>query len=321
MTELQQQLSRVFPHLPWKFDYILAPLTYLKIGGPAEVFIELADVKEIQQVVKYITKQQFRLTIIGGASNVVISDTGITGVVLKLSLDHFHDLHESTADGLHLIRAGTGIKMATLVANTVTLHLQGLEYFLGVPGTLGGAIYNNAHYLSDLIGEHVLAVHVLDREGSFKWIKHAECQFAYEKSRFQTTKEIILEVDFALAAGNSEESREKIKHATEYRAATQPLGVPSSGCIFQNVPNTPTLQKRFPQFAEKEFVPGGFIIDQAHLKGKRVGGISVSTKHAAWFVNDGTGTSKDVLALIQQVKDQVKNTFDVALHEEIFFLE
>ena len=318
-TQLKDILTNQFPQFPWEFEKVLAPLTYMKIGGPAEAFVALSSTNQISELVQFCTKQNLKLTILGGASNVVISDAGIRGVVLQIQNTSI--TKEATGNGYTSVLAGAGSKMAPLVAKTVEMGLTGLEYFLGVPGTLGGAIYNNAHYLQDLIGEHVSEVFVLNRDGSTYWIPVAECNFAYEQSRFQESKEIIIEVRLTLAAGTREESQKKIAHATQYRATTQPLGIPSSGCIFQNVPNTPHLQKLFPLFADAAYVPGGYIIDQAQLKGTTSGGITVSQKHAAWFENTGTGSSSDVKKLITKVKDIVKTQFGVELHEEVFYLD
>lgn len=319
MNSLQDQLLNAFPSLDWKFAAILAPFTYMKIGGPADALVSLSTIEDLTAVTTFCRKNKIPVTILGGASNVIISDKGVRGVVIRMSNETFE--HISQDGEYSVVRAGAGLKMAPLVAKTVSLGLTGLEFFLGVPGTVGGAIYNNAHYLSDLIGEHVAAVHVISKSGETLWIAADECEFEYEHSRFQHTGEIILEVDFKLKSGIKADSQAKIKHATEYRANTQPLGIPSSGCIFQNVKNTPTLKKTFPDFADKPFVPGGYIIDKAGLKDTSIGGIRVSPKHAAWFENDGTGTSEDVKTLIQKVKDTVKSQFDVELHEEVFFIE
>lgn len=319
MTNTQEKVQAAFPHLDWKFDADLAPVTYMKIGGPAEALVTLSTIEDITAVSQFCRKKAIKMTILGGASNVIVSNSGIDGVVIRIANE---TITKGTTEGEYTeVIAGAGMKMAPLVAKTVAMGLTGLEYFLGVPGTLGGAIYNNAHYLQDLIGEHVSAVHAVAKDGSARWIPAEECEFAYEHSRFQKTGEIILEVKFSLKAGDPQASQEKIKHATEYRAKTQPLGIPSSGCIFQNVPNSEQLQQTFPDFADKPYVPGGYIIDQAGLKGTKIGGIQVSQKHAAWFENDGTGTSDDVKALIKKVKDTVKTKFDVELHEEVFYIE
>ncbi len=319
MTKTQQLLLHTFPDFAWQFDVPLAPKTYLKIGGPAETLLSLGDEESIQKLLHFVHQHHIPLKVLGGASNVIIDDAGVPGIVLYIENTNIEPLALEN-DEEKIIRAGAGTKMALLVAKVVDLGYTGLEYFLGVPGTVGGAVYNNAHYLSDLISEHVHAVTAIDTQGKFHRYTKEECSFAYEQSRFQTTGEIIFSTDFLVRKGIKKDSQEKIKHATEYRSQTQPLGIPSSGCIFQNCPNTDQLKTQFPDFAHTGFVPAGYIIDKAGLKGERVGGISVSTKHAAWFVNDGTGTSADVKKLIQTVKQKVAQKYAIELHEEVFYV-
>jgi UDP-N-acetylmuramate dehydrogenase len=320
MTNLQTQLQQAFPDFPWQFDFALAQLTYFKIGGPAEAYLELTDAEAVAQLIKWVHVHQVRLTMLGGASNVIVADEGISGVVLHLAHHQLIDTGEKIGEK-HIVQADTGMKMAALVSQTVNgFGLTGLEYFLGVPGTLGGAVYNNSHYLSHLIGEHIHQVQIITHDGEIKWLNHEECEFGYDTSRFHRTKEVIFAVRFALMPGDKAESLALIKEATEYRANTQPLGIPNSGCIFQNTPNTPHLQQLFPQFAERSHVPGGFLIDKAGLKGERVGDIEVSHKHAAFFVNHGQGTAQDVKTLMKKVQERVKDKFGVELQTEVFYL-
>lgn len=319
MTTLQTSLQRRFPEWEWHFSYPLGPVTYFKIGGPAEAYIELQDSHSIQELVAFCHQEKIRLTVLGGASNVIVADEGVSGVVLHLTNAQTQK-GETLPNGRVLFTAGAGTKMAALVSQAVAQGLAGLEYFLGVPGTLGGAIYNNSHYLTHLIGEYVHRVQVINQNQELVWLSQEECQFAYDRSRFQTTKEVIIQVEFALPTGDKAASMALIKEATEYRAQTQPLNLPSSGCIFQNVPNTPQLQERFPQFADKPRVSGGFLIDQAGLKGEKEGTVEVSHKHAAFIVNHGGGTARDVKNLINRVKASVNEKFGVELHEEVFYL-
>jgi UDP-N-acetylmuramate dehydrogenase len=319
MTSIQETVHHRFPELPWQFEFLLAPLTYFKIGGPAEAYVEISEPADLQDLLTFCQEKDIKVTVLGGASNVVVADEGIRGVVVRLSNSHTQVLGP-TADGKTLFQAGAGTKMAALVSQAVAQGLTGLEYFLGVPGTLGGAIYNNSHYLNHLIGEHVHRVHILNSEHQLQWLDQAECDFAYDHSRFQTSKELIIQVEFALVPGSKDDSMALIKEATEYRARTQPLNLPSSGCIFQNVPNTDELRQLFPQFADKPRISGGFLIDQAGLKGEKEGDIEVSHKHAAFFVNHGGGTARDVRKLITKVKTSVKDQFGVELQEEVFYL-
>lgn len=318
MTSLQEQLSVAFPNWQWQFDFPLAQQTYFKVGGPAEAYIELSQKEETAALVRWCAQQDVSLTLLGGGSNVIVSDAGVPGVVLKLRHTAFQ-----TGDPLGDLTpavAGAGLQTALLVRQAVDAGLAGLEFFLGVPGTVGGAVYNNAHYLKDLISTHISRVEILTATGDSQWLSKEECEFGYDSSRFQRTKEVIWQAEFLLPAGNRELSNERIKEATLYRAQTQPLGMPSSGCIFQNVPNTMELQKQFPRFADQPYVPGGFLIDQAGLKGTRQGDIEVSQKHAAFFVNKGKGTAADIRTLIEKVKQTVKEKFGADLREEVFWL-
>ncbi len=319
MTTLQQLVQDRLSQLHPQFDVPLAPMSYFKIGGPAEVFI-VADTREkIIEVVKFCSQEKISFRILAGASNVVISSAGLKGVTISLTYDAYQILERQ--ESKTLIRVGSGYKTALLVRQTIDDGLAGLEYYLGVPGKIGGAIYNNAHYDAHLIGEYVKRVEVVDLNGEVKWLTQEECEFRYDFSRFQQTHEIILQIEFLLPMGYKEKSLELVKEATIRRATTQPLGEPSSGCYFQNVPNTPQLRQEFPQFAEKTEFPSAFLIDRAGLKKTRVGGIEVSEKHAAFFVNTGNGTSDEVKQLASIVKQKVKELYGVDLHEEVFFLE
>ena len=318
MSNFQEKLRRAFPSLGFKSNFSMSKITYFKVGGPAEVFVEVDKERDLIELVKFCRRESLPLTILGGASNVIVADEGVRGLVLRYTNDSVEVLKKEGE--FTFVEASSGMKMSLLVSKVVELGLTGLEYFLGVPGLLGGAVYNNAHYLSDLIGEHIESVKVLDKDGQVLWLSHEECDFAYDNSRFQDSGEIILKVRFKLKSGNKEVSQNLIKKATQYRAKTQPLGMPSSGCIFQNVPNNSYLKELFSQFSDKDFVPGGFLIDQAGLKGEKEGDVEVSEKHAAFFVNNGDGTSHDLRKLISKVKRRVKEKFGVELEEEVFHL-
>lgn len=310
-------LSELFPELPVQLNYPLKNQTYFKIGGPADAYLEISKADNLHQVLDLCHKNTIPITVIGGASNIIVSDKGIRGLVIKLINKDFTVTED---DNPSTIRVGAGMPTALLVRQAIDHGLQGLEYFLGVPGTVGGAIYNNAHYLTDLIGEHVKRVQIISHDHQQHWLTQEEAQFGYDSSRFQSTDEIIFAVEFSLMRGNKEASLQKIAQATTYRAQTQPLGEPSSGCIFQNVPVTPELAQTFPEYSGKKYIGGGFLIDRAGLKGSKVGQIEVSQKHAAFFINHGQGRAQDVLTLINQVKKKVHDMYNVELQEEVFFL-
>lgn len=321
---LFQELCEEFPRINFKAQYPLGEHTYFKLGGNAQVFCELKHEADIVALFKHCFANRISFVVLGGGSNCIVPDEGVDGLVIAIKNDSFETAANPQPDGLHagktFVEIGAGTRTSLAVSKTTSHGFIGLENFLGVPGTIGGAVFNNAHYLQDLIGSYVDSVVVLDSSGEVSRIPASECGFGYDSSRFQATNEIILRVRFALASGDTATSQAKIKRATEYRATTQPLGLPSSGCIFQNVPNTAALRTLFPQFAEKAHVPGGFLIDQAGLKLAREGDIEVSQKHAAFFVNKGHGTAAQVTALINKVKRTVREKFGVELQEEVFWL-
>ncbi len=319
MTNSQQLIFQHFGHLNPKFNEPLANHTYFRIGGPAEVFLSLKNYQDLAAVLQFCDEQKISVTMLGGGSNVIITDHGISGVVIHLDTNQVK-ITSTHPDGSATIYADAGIKTALLVRQTIELGYQGLEKFLGVPGTLGGAIYNNAHYLQELIDAHIVRVLILNNQFQPVWLAKNECAFAYDSSRFQKTHEIIIGAEFHLQPGNKDTSLAQVRSATEYRAETQPLGEPSSGCTFRNPPNTPALTKLFPQFAGKPFISAGFLIDQAGLKGTRVGDIEVSHKHAAFFINRGHGTAEQVFKLIDKVKQVVFAKFGVELQEEVFVI-
>jgi UDP-N-acetylmuramate dehydrogenase len=321
MTHTQEFFQTTFPHLQPRFDFPLAPLTYFKIGGPAEVLVELKNREDIIAVVQHCAQQKIRLLVLGGASNVILSSNPLKGVVIITSNESYQLLADELPGEKKKVLVGAGYKTALFVRKTIDDSLKGLEYFLGVPGKVGGAVLNNAHYLSDLVGQHIHRVEVVTKQGEVKWLSHEECQFGYDDSVFQRTGDVILQAEFILKMGSKQESMELIKKATVYRATTQPLGEPSSGCYFRNVANNDNLRELFPQFAERKEFPSAFLIDKAGLKGQKMGGIEVSTKHAAFFINKGQGTSQEVKQLAEIVKSRVKDQFGVELHEEVFFIE
>ncbi len=314
-----QRLKHHFPDLKFKANFKLSRITYFKLGGPAELLVKVEELNLLINLLQYCQQHDLRFTILGGASNVIVSDQGVAGLVILTRHQQVEVLEETQKKTM--LQAESGIRTSTLVSEAVEQGLVGLEPFLGVPGRLGGAVFNNAHFKNDYIGDYIHQVEVLDQSGDVIWLSQDECNFDYDNSRFQTSGEVILRVQFNLKHGDKTTSKEKIKEATLYRIRTQPLGMPSSGCIFQNIPNNDDLKKQFPQFKDAEHVSAGFLIDKAGLKGLKQGGAKVSKKHAAFIVNEGNATAQDVLALIEQIKSQVKQEFNVELQEEVFWLE
>lgn len=320
-------LKQEFPQLEWKENELLAPYSYMKVGGPAEVLWEAHQLENLVKVVRFLNQEQLPFTVLGGASNVVVKDEGISGLVIINRCDHLqwleHDqlptsnVEGDAKDSERWLQVASGMKTAVLVGQTATHNLTGLEPFLGVPGTLGGAIFNNSHYQHELIGDYVQAVEVLNLRGDRVWLRRSECDFAYDASRFQTSGEVILQVLFALPEGDPAEIRDLMRESTQKRASSQPLGTANSGCMFKNVELT---KQQAQEYDGKTKLSAGWLIDQAGLKGTRVGGAVVSTKHANFIVNENQATSEDIEALISIIIKKVKDKFGIQLEREVFFL-
>jgi len=320
LMNLEQIFSQQFPAFDFLFNYPLSSKSYFKIGGQAEVFYSAKTRQEAMDLLVFCKKQKIKFSILGGGSNVVIADEGLKGLTLHLDFKELEFISDTTTE--LVIRAGVGLKTSHLVAQVAMKGGVGLEGFIGVPGTLGGAIYNNAHYLKDLIADNIREVEVFDLEKEVIIVFSREkCEFAYEKSIFQTNKNLLIfSAIFALKKDSADVIKERIRASIEKRELTQPLHMPSCGCVFQNPANTDELKKLFPQFNDAEFIPAGFLIDQAGLKGVREGDIQVSDQHAAFFVNLGEGKAEDVKKLIEKVKKVVLEKFNVILKEEVFYL-
>lgn len=329
---LLSQLQNRFPDLTFQAEVPLAPYTYMKVGGPAEVLWQAKQYPDFKKVAEFVQREQLPVTILGGASNVVVRDGGIRGLVILNGCDavtHAGSLHElfednsdfseeiqKMAENHQVLLAESGIKTALLVRKSVDFGLTGLEPFLGVPGTLGGAVFNNSHYTEELIGNYIAGVEAVDEHGTARWLTNSQCDFRYDHSRFHHFKEIILRALFALKPGDRELSMQKIAQATVKRATTQPLGTANSGCMFQNVVLDAEQQERF----GKKVLSAGWLIDQAGLKGMRVGDAVVSTKHANFVVNEGNATFRDIETLVQKVQEEIQRKFGLSLKQEVFFI-
>jgi len=282
--------------------------TTLQVGGPADWFVDVRSVDDLVGVLEVARDANVPITLLGGGSNVIVSDSGIRGVVARLRLTSV----SRAADGL--VRAEAGVTMNGLVRWTIGRGLAGIEAWAGTPGTVGGAIYGNAHYGGRNIGDLVASVVVASRVGALTTVPADEMGFAYDTSRLQRTGEILVSADFAVTVGEPEALRETARASLAHRKLTQPLALPSAGCLFQNPdPGRDALPPGIPASA-------GALIDRAGLKGRRVGGASISTVHANFLVNDAGATARDIWQLAEAARTAVRDRFGVELRNEIVFL-
>ncbi len=289
-------------------DEPLAPLTTLRVGGPADWFLDARSPEEVAAAVVAARELGLPLTLLGGGSNALVSDAGIRGLVVRWR----HGGIEQTEHGL--VRASAGATVNGLVRWTIHRGLAGLESWAGTPGTIGGAVAGNAHFGGRGVGEHIAGVTLLGPDGQAPRVAADEMEFAYGRSRIQSTGELVLAADFRVTDGAASDLRDTARASVRFRKRTQPLRKPSAGCVFRNPdPAEVSLPEGTPCSA-------GALIDRAGLKGSAVGGAEVSRRHANFIVTAPGATASDVRALIERCQDAVAAKYGVALAPEIVFL-
>ena len=270
----------------------LAKHTTLGIGGPADWFCEIKTIPKLVEIIKFCRRQNIPFFIFGDGSNLLVSDKGIRGIVIKILNSKFEILNSKI-----IAEAGTPLKK--LVQEAVKNSLSGLEFAVGIPGTIGGAVVGNAGTADKWIGDVIEEVEVLDQNGEIKKLSGADCQFGYRGSRFQKTKEIVLRVVLKLKKDSQEKIKQRMAEIIAKRT-NQPKEK-SAGSIFKNP-------------KEK---PAGWLIEKCGLEGKKIGDAQISPKHANFIVNLGQANCQDMLKLISLVKEKVKQKFGIVLDEEI----
>ena len=271
--------------------------TTFKIGGVADVLIFPSNVQEVSQIFKLIEEFKIPCTILGNGSNVLVLDNGIRGAVVKFSDKFFGNIHK---DGTKII-AGAGAKLKDVSNFAAENNLSGMEFAVGIPGSVGGAVFMNAGAYDGEMKNIIAQVTAVSPDGELKTFSGESLDLGYRQSIFQTNGFAICEVELNLAEGNSDEIKNKMADFTQKRESKQPLELPSAGSTFKRPKG---------YFA-------GTLIDQTGLKGLRVGGAMVSEKHAGFVVNVGNATAKDVLNLIEEVKRRVKEVHGVTLSPEV----
>jgi UDP-N-acetylmuramate dehydrogenase len=241
----------------------LAPFTTFRVGGPADWFIETRSSDEIVTALTVAHAAGMLVTVIGGGSNVLVSDGGVRGLVVRMRGGNV------TSAGQDRVRADAAASVNSLVRWTVNRGCAGLEAWAGTPGTIGGAIFGNAHFGGRMIGDLVSHVRVASRDGITAEVPSSEMAFGYDCSRLQRTGEVLLSATFRVAPGGEAELRETARASLAFRRQTQPLDTRNAGCVFQNPdPSRDRLPDGIPWAA-------GALIDRAGLKGTASGGARV----------------------------------------------
>ena len=308
MTHIEKRLRDALGPDRVRRDVPLGPLTTFKVGGPAEWLVDLHREEDVRHAIEIAREAGIPVTPLGGGSNVLVADEGVAGLVIRL---HGGDV---TAIDASLIRVDAGVTINGLVRWTVNRGVAGIEAWAGTPGTLGGAVFGNAHFRGRLMSELVERVRLVTDEGQIVDVPAADMAFAYDFSRLHTTREVVVSADLRVSTGEPAELRAVARESLAFRKRTQPLEAPSAGCIFQNPePSRDVVPEGIPPSA-------GALVDRAGLKGAREGRARVSPTHANFIVNEGGASARDIRALIHRCKSEVHARFGVTLREEIVYV-
>ncbi|WP_442599411.1 UDP-N-acetylmuramate dehydrogenase [Neobacillus sp. D3-1R] len=275
----------------------LANHTTIKIGGPADIFVEPSSLEALEKVMDCVRAKNIPWRAIGRGSNLLVSDKGIEGVVLKLGsgIDHLD------IDGTR-IKVGGGHSLVSLATLISKKGYSGLEFASGIPGSVGGAVYMNAGAHGSDISKILEKAKILFEDGSIQWLNNAEMEFSYRTSVLQKKKPgIVLEAVLLLRQGEKEHIVAEMQKNKDYRKETQPWNYPCAGSIFRNP---------LPNYAGK-------LIEVAGLKGFSIGGAKISDMHGNFIINAGNAKAADVLALIQYVKDTIYNLYEIHMETEV----
>lgn len=276
-------------------DEPLAPHTWLKIGGPAEFFVTPRNLDELTRLVRHCHDREIPVRLLGGGSNLLVREAGVKGAVVHLDPEAFGkvSIEGTTA------RAGGAALLSHLISETVRAELAGLETLAGIPGTVGGALHGNAGTRSGDVGQFVGSVTVLTANGERFVRRGEELSFSYRSS--SVNELVVLEGEFQLQRDDPQEITRRMRKLWIVKKATQPLSFQSAGCIFKN----------------PRGLSAGSLIEQAGLKGTKVGGAEISDRHANFIVTSPGTKSDDVLELIEKARAAVADQFGVDLETEI----
>jgi UDP-N-acetylmuramate dehydrogenase len=277
------------------YEEPLAPYTYLRLGGPAEMLIQPRSGEELAAVVRRCSEKSVPLRVLGSGSSVLVRDEGVRGAVLRLSAPPF----TAVAVSGQRVRAGTGAALSAVISQAARHALAGLESLVGIPGTVGGALRNNAGDRSGEIGQFVRRVEVLDGGGRLQLRERDELRFAYRSSNLDDP--VLLAAEFELDGDDPDAIVKRMRKAWIQRKASQPLSFQAAARIFKN----------------PRGLSASALIEQAGLAGTRVGGAEVSERHANFIVVQPGAAARDVLRLIDLVRSRVQERFHIELELEI----
>ena len=306
-----------------KTNIELAPYTTFQIGGKAKFFIEISQDEELEEICRWARKAGEKVVFLGGGSNILVSDKGFNGVVIRL-VNNSIDICENK------IECGAGALLLQVAHSSVGRCLSGLEWSFGIPrATIGGTIRGNAGAFGKAIGDIVESVKAFNFEtGEFKTFSKNDCQFKYRGSFFKDNPQYLLwSAVLKFESKSKEEINETVEKNISARFKTQPK-LPSAGCVFKNilVDDLKEINHSLFDFISREIeikgdkIGAGYLVDLAGLKGKTIGGAKISLEHGSFVVNTAKASAADVKQLIELVKKSIKDRFGLTLEEEVQYV-
>ncbi len=295
-------------------DVNLFKHTTIRSQSIAQYFFIARTRQDLIDIYKLSLQEKLGFLILGGGSNVAVISDYIKGIVVKNLYIDKKIIKDNDKEVLYQI--SSGYPTNKLVTETVNEGLEGIEYHLGLPGSIGGAVYMNSKWTNplDYIGDHLEKAYLLTKTGTTKEVNKEYFNFAYDYSILQDTKEILLEAVFKFRKTEKGILLNRSNDALEYRKKTQPTGVFTSGCFFRNISDEEKKSKNLSTNS------AGYLIDKSGLKGAKIGGFIISKDHANFIINDGSGKPKDLVKLLKLIKDRVKQKFHIDLKEEVVLI-
>ncbi|QJW44650.1 UDP-N-acetylmuramate dehydrogenase [bacterium BFN5] len=294
--EFLSKIKKIIPCERLLIDEPLANHTTFRIGGPADYFVLPSAIAEITELLKLAKEYKIAVTVLGNGSNVLVLDSGIRGLVLKFGSDMGYIRHEG-----HRVFAGAGALLRDVSRYAAELGLSGMEFAVGIPGSIGGSVFMNAGAYEGEMSHIVVSVTAACEDGTIQRFNKEQLNFSYRHSVFHENHCTICEVELAFQNGEHTLIRNKMGDFTNKRETKQPLEVPSAGSTFKRP------QGHF----------AGTLIEQTGLKGLTIGGAQVSPKHAGFIINAGGATAQDVLNLIKEVQRRVHDKHGIMLYPEV----
>lgn len=312
-------LKKEFPQI--KKNVLMSEYTTFKIGGPAEYFLVAKNREEVITAINIAKKYGLPIFILGGGSNLLVSDKGVKGLVIKIN----HNEIEYVKEGM--IKAGAGVELKKLVNFSIKKSLAGLEWAGGLPGTFGGAIRGNAGAFGGETKDSILEVEVLDKNLTLRTFSHKQSKFSYRSSIFKERGWTIISATIQLKKGDRKSLQKIANSRISYRKERHPMEYPNAGSIFKNVDLkkfSPKLKNSLLHIVKKDpfpVVPTAYLISEAGLRGIKIGKAQISEKHPNFMVNLGGAKQKDVLKLIDLVKKKIEQKYKIDLETECIILD